>query len=257
MIARLRININKTVSFISNNFVIQLCKLLPIFCPKNLHINDLYNFKNNGYVRLNNFINENQILSCKKAMLEVIKGKNFEINTNALIQEGNIKLSTLHNHSKFLKNMSRKYFYIFISCFFYGYPKRPNIIFTYSSDGKLENKYVKGKCKKQIAGEPHVDSYKNYLKILILLDDVNIDNGPTNFIAGSANNKMLKNFYENCFENKQNNALNKTTLNELYTNYEITQFIGKKGDMFLVNTKNLHWAGEMNSGTREILWLYF
>ena len=134
----------------------------------------------------------------------------------------------------------------------------PNIIFTYTSDGKIKNKYVAGQCEKQIAGDPHFDDYKNYLKILILLDDVNLNNGPTSIVPCSASNKKMQDSYIKSFENgNRAGIVDKLLFRKICVSNNVVQLTGKKGDAYLINTKNVHWAENMVYGSREILWLYF
>ena len=257
MVAIIIIQINTIFNKLSNSFLITLCKLQFRILPKKIKIKDLYNLKNNGFVKLENFIDREEILEYKNNIYKIISSQDW---TNAVKNEkqsGNVKLKAIQNYSYFFKNFSKKYFYFFISVFFYGYIKKPNIIFTYTTDGKKKNKYVTGKCTKQIAGEPHIDSYRNYLKILIFLSDVEHLNGPTNLLVGPGNEKSINEIYINNYINKSNTRVDKIMLRKLMKNHKIVELTGKKGDAYLVNTKNIHWAGNMISGQREILWLYF
>jgi len=251
------IKINTILNKLFNNFLITLCKLQFRILPNKVKIIDLYNLKNNGYVKLESFIDREEILEYKNNIHKIISSKDMINQANKMENSGNLRLTAIHNYSYFFKNFYKKYFYFFISFFFYGYIKKPNIIFTYTTDGKKKNKYVTGKCTKQIAGEPHIDSYKNYLKILIFLSDVEHLNGPTNLLVGSAEDKSINELYINLYINKSNSRVDKIMLNKLIKNNTIVELTGKKGDVYLVNTKNIHWAGNMISGQREILWLYF
>ena len=255
---KLYIQINNIITRLSNNVVIFLCRLIPFFCPKACNVKDLYQLKREGYVKLYNFVNEGDIANYQKNILDILDDINFDVKINGELQEGNIKINSLQKFSTDLNKMRYKYFYVFISFFFYGFLKMPNIIFTYTSDGKIKNKYVAGQCEKQIAGDPHFDDYKNYLKILILLDDVNLNNGPTSIVPCSASNKKMQDSYIKSFENgNRAGIVDKLLLRDISMYNRVAQLTGKKGDAFLINTKNVHWAGNMTSGNREILWLYF
>ena len=257
MLASFMIKLNDITNTISTNIILLLFRVFPIVRPKKIELSDFYKLKNYGFVKLNNFFNNDKIIIYQKVISNIINNEKFDMNLNGEVQAGNIKLNSLQRHSLFLKKEFRKYFYLFVSTFFYGYPKRPNIIFTFTSDGKMNNNYVKGKCKKQIAGDPHIDGYKHYLKIMIFLDDVGIENGPTNLLSGSHKNSKLQSLYKNNYYNKNNTKINQNLFSSIEKDHRINQLTGRKGDIYLVNTKNLHWAGDMNNGTREILWLYF
>tara|TARA_B110000971_G_C20011060_1_gene501524 strand:- start:796 stop:1572 length:777 start_codon:yes stop_codon:yes gene_type:complete len=258
MSAKIHIQINYLITQLSNKVIIYICKLFPFFCPKALNIKDLYQLKNEGYVKLPRFIKESDIAICQKSILNILDDINFDIKINGELKKGNIKINSLQKFSKYLNKMRQQYFYIFMSFFFYGYLKMPNIIFTYTSDGTIKNRYVTGKCKKQIAGDPHFDNYKNYLKIMILLGDVDVNNGPTSFVQRSAANKKMQDSYiKNCENKKGKKVVDKILLRKICISNNVVQLTGKKGDAYLINTKNVHWAENLIYGNREILWLYF
>lgn len=236
-------------------------KLRFIFKPKVLSqigSNDLSKIKSSGYLHLKAFYEEDEIENLREKVNDVFSDSEFwKKNGNYDLTKGNLKAKTLHNYSNFLDRLRSTSAFNYFSLLFYGYPKRPNIIYTYTTDGTCKSKYVPGQCEKQIAHEPHIDGFRNYLKILILLSDVKDENGPTHFVPGSANDNNMKKYYELNSIEPAKTQIPLDVQNKVEKNNPILKLTGQKGDIFVVNTKNLHWAGTFVSGQREILWLYY
>ena len=47
------------------------------------------------------------------------------------------------------------------------------------------------------------------------------------------------------------------TADKLINEKSLKDFSGKKGDMIIFDSSNIHWASNLNSGNRKLLWLYF
>ena len=109
----------------------------------------------------------------------------------------------------------------------------------------------------------HVDSWRHGLKVMLLLSDVEIKNGPMVVIKKS--NKLFcncMNFYNKissflrCIPNFNSNHLQYNS-SDIYNKENIVELKGKAGDLFIVDTRMLHRAGVMKNGEREVLWNYF
>ena len=57
--------------------------------------------------------------------------------------------------------------------------------------------------------------------------------------------------------NGRNTIVSKAISEKLVATYGVEKCVGNAGDIFILNTKNLHWAGKLSAGTRELLWLYY
>lgn len=170
---------------------------------------------------------------------------------------GNLKIKHLQNYSVFLNDFRSHPVFRYFSLMFYGWYKRPTILYSVTSDKSHSSKFVDGDCDEQIASEPHIDSYKNYLKIIILLSDVDKNNGPTTMVNGSINHPIMQAHFEKKASNKAAGLISQSDTNKVVKDCGTSQLVGNAGDIFIVNTKNLHWAGLFKKGIRKILWLYY
>jgi|GEM_PF-3634871 len=223
----------------------------------NIHKSEIDFIKTNGYLRKKSFLCSkvlNEIdLELSKAISKVLKNNKNEIEA----KPGNLRVKRLQYFSPILRKFSRNTTFNFLSFSFYGLFKKPNILFTYTTDGKHSSELIDGGCSDQFAFEPHVDSFRNYLKILLLLEDVEVENGPTYIVPSSMNDPILLSNYKDVIINKSNTIVDEKKSEILVNKYGKVPLTGKAGDIIIINTKNLHWAGDFISGERKILWLYY
>jgi hypothetical protein len=225
--------------------------------PKYIHDEDWRQFCKLGFLKLSAFLDVAEI---EKLQVEI---KNistiFREKKTSDIEEkpGNIKFKNLHKYSKVFDDFRKNKILSSIATLCCGYPKNPSVLYTFTTDGKCQNNIVAGACKKQIASDPHVDSYKNYLKIAICMSDVSTQNGPTSIIPGSKSDRLLQPIYSRLRADGRSTIVSSAVSEKLVKKYGIEKCVGKAGDIFILNTKNLHWAGELSSGTRELLWFYY
>lgn len=242
---------------ISSTMIYKSLSALNHQLPKHIQPTDWQNFRKSGFLKLTEFVDVAEI---KKIQLEM---KNISAalkeHNSADIEEkpGNIKFKNLHKHSKVFDSFRKHQILSSIATLCYGYPKNPNVLYTFTTDGKCRNSMVSGACEKQIASDPHVDGYKNYLKIALCISDVSAQNGPTSVIPGSKSDKLLEPIYDLLRANGRNTIVNKAISEKLVATYGVEKCVGNAGDIFILNTKNLHWAGKLSTGTRELLWLYY
>jgi len=221
-------------------------------------------FKEKGYCNFKNFFTLNEIKYMQSLLLKdtisytqsVNKGINLEI------KEGMMKVKAIENFKPEIKKFLNTFEFFLISIFFYFKLKRCLGILSLSQSEDNQIPGLKGKCAEPIANTPHVDSFRPYLKGIIFLEDVNIDNGPTaifpksvsrEFINGYVNlhkNKKTHFSYENiyAFLNENQKKLIKSKAHTL---------VGKKGDLILFDSRDIHWATDLKSGSRKVLHLYF
>ena len=218
-------------------------------------LNELDNL---GHINIANYFSNSELNFYKKEVYNIIKNNTEYDDGDEETKPGNLKAKHLQNYSSALKKLTEHSFFLILSFIFYGRPRLATVIFTYSQDGTYKDNIISGKCTSQVADEPHFDSYKNYLKIIILLDDVNDLNGPTYMLESSSKNPLLKKHYRNFKNDKMIPTIIKTDrLLKLKEKHKTVSLTGSKGDIILLNTKNIHWAGSFETGKRELLWLYF
>ena len=148
---------------------------------------------------------------------------------------------------------------LFVGFFFYQKIKIPSNLITITHDGSFKHPAVPGIIDKNkpMNWEKHIDTSTHYLKGLILLEDINIDNGPTGFLSKSNKSKSLRSFLLKNYPKNKNNMLSKELFSEVERQSKLKLLTGKKGDLILVDTSNVHWASALRKGVRKIIWLYF
>ena len=138
----------------------------------------------------------------------------------------------------------------------------PSALFDLSHDGSFISNVVPGKSNVRIAGFPHVDGANDYLKIVIILRDLNKENGPTALISKTSNSKYLRPIIYELMKPKKKRRQNyDEVLNEelmkKFNKYPPSYLTGKKGDIYFLNTRNIHWATPLEKGIRKLIWFYF
>ena len=217
-------------------------------------LKNLDNLKKKGYCHNDGYLTNKEInfidAIAKEASQDAFN-KNYS-NSYLDIEkiEGSIKIKHLSNHFKEVKRFSSDNFFTFMSFIFNLNYFPPVEIFNFSSDGTKNDYNLNGKCIENIASHPHRDlkpGFKHYLKAVILLDNVNENNGPTKLIPNTSN--MID------FGDKID--FTRETADKLINEKSLKDFSGKKGDMIIFDSSNIHWASNLNSGNRKLLWLYF
>jgi len=219
-----------------------------------------------GHIKIKNYFSDSEMNFYKKEIYRLLLDSTVTDKIEKESKVGNLKAKHMQLHSSFLKKLTQHSYFVILSSLFYGIPNGmrifkgylPTVVYTYTQDGTYNDKIISGKCESQIANQPHFDSYIKYLKIIILLEDVNESHGPIHMLEKSSKSKLLKKAqidFANGKKGAQN--INVNIFTKLQENHNTVALTGKKGDMILVNTKNIHWAGELLSGKRELLWLYF
>ena len=115
--------------------------------------------------------------------------------------------------------------------------------------------------QKIMADHAHFDAYRHEIKVLIPLQDINIDNGPTEFIpfSGEFQYKYFKQYFVSWLTVKgylKENHMNMINPIIFKENVKIS-FTANKGDIIIFNSRFLHRATKPIHGERVVLWLYF
>jgi len=217
-------------------------------------LKNLENIKKCGYSHNNGYLTDKEINFIDSIAKEASKDssqKNYKDDHLGIEKvDGSIKIKHLSKKYKEIQRYSKDNFFTLMSFIFNLKYFPPVEIFNFSSDGS-ENEYnLSGKCIENIASQPHRDvksGYKHYLKAVVLLDDVNEDNGPTKLIPNTSN----------MFRFGGQLDFPKETAEDLMNKNSVKKFTGKKGDMIIFDSSNIHWASTLNSGNRKLLWIYF
>ena len=219
----------------------------------------IQDLKNNGYSIIPNYYSLDEIQDLNNLIDNILDQSTNKESDNDFIErvEGQIKVK--HNQNKYLKlrRYSTEVIFTFLSLFFYGRPKLPSVLTTVTHDGSFSHPAVPGKCNDPIAGEAHVDYYFHYLKAMILIEDITMENGPTAIMPGSCKNKKLFPTYVKLMNDKSTTVLDNKVYENLLKENPPKYLVGKKGDLILIDTCNIHWASKINKGLRKVIWFYF
>ncbi len=257
LLHNLRINIsllllNFLLKFKKNSSILKKLKLI------------FLSFKEKGYCKVEKFYTNNEIQYLQNLLLKdtsnykEIENKNIDLE----VKEGMMKIKHIENIKPEIKRFLNSLEFILISTFFYFKFKRCISILSLSQSGDNQIQGLKGKCIEPIANIPHVDSFKPFLKGIIFLEDVNIENGPTAIYPKSVTSKFIKE-YTSLHKNKDTQWSKENIYAFLSQNQkEIIKndskvLTGKKGDLALFDSRDIHWATDLKLGSRKVLHLYF
>ena len=112
----------------------------------------------------------------------------------------------------------------------------------------------KDDVSRQASQRWHSDpEFHKILKIFIYLDDVKVDNGPTEYISGSFLKPSLKQFFLRLYNFPHiSSYYPEWFVNLLFSKNKKFVSEGKKGDIFFYNTTGLHRGGYVNKGERKL-----
>ena len=127
-------------------------------------------------------------------------------------------------------------------------------ITNYLEDQKVDQQNIPAK-------HLHFDSWRHELKVLIPLNDINEENGPTIFLpkSGSLHFKYFKQYFVSWLQVRGFIKTNKTDMIKLsdFNQKKPVKFTAKKRDIFIFDSRFLHCASNIYAGERKVLWLYF
>ena len=215
---------------------------------------------NNGYLKLENFVQKEDLqkinLAIQEAGLISQQLSNNPCSTYRIYEvESKVKIvnDVLTSNTR-LTNLVNNYFngknHFCSTIFQTSYPVHNDTVSTgFGSEGF------------------HFDGYFKRLKAMLLLSDVNIENGPLTYVPKS---NQLNSF--NKLEKMKDHYLGKAIFNDeipdhtYYTKSEEEQFklsemsislTGKAGDLIIFETRGLHKAGVIKNGSRKVLVNYY
>ena len=245
-------------------------KFLKKFKPKSqliLNLSTTINtLNNNGYAYLRNYYTESEINYLNKIVDNILNEKDEKKLKFLRFEKFNqsLKIKNVQAVYNELKLFSKNIFFVMIS-FLFNFKISSNTFILNLTNYNNYNQESGFQSIKQIAGSPHIDyPNKNILKLIIFLEDVNLENGPTAVIPNSKKDPELLNLYAHLKANPGQEDyidIKKFLGNTKYDkiiNSKTTHFItGKKGDIVFIDTANIHWATILNKGHRKIFWVFF
>ena len=221
-------------------------------------------FKEKGFCKVESFYTQNEVNYLQNLLIKdtldynQIKNKNVDLE----VKDGMIKIKQIEIIKPEIKRFLNSLELLLLSTFFYFKLKKCVSILSLSQSSDNQIPGLKGKCVEPIASLPHVDSFKPYLKGIIFLKDVNINNAPTAIYPKSVTNKFI-NEYVSLHKNKKTHWSKENIYGFLNDQQkEIVKknskfLVGKKGDLVLFDSRDIHWATDLKLGSRKVLHLYF
>ena len=229
----------------------------------------LVGLKKNGYCRLEKYYTNEEINDLLNECLGILDKseeiflKDKHIKDTFERVDGEIKIKHIHTISNRLKVYANEFFFTLISFFFCGKLRVPTVFFQLVHDGNFIHKNVPGKSETRVSGNWHYDTLDHMLKCFVLLDDVTPETGgETSIISGTRkklrNIKDAKKIFHDYATNEEKNK-NEAKIKKLniIKDASIKNLYGNKGDVFFLDTSNLHRGSPLKKGIKRCIWLYF
>ena len=228
----------------------------------------LSGLKNDGFYKLEKYYSGQEIEDLKKTSHDILDNldnifeENNNIKKNVERTDGEIKIKYVHEISKKLRVYFHEALFIVIALFFYGKPKTPNVFFHLLHDGDFKHRQVPGKSKVRPAGKYHSDSLdRHILKCYVLLDDVTPDGGGETIIVAKSSQKLRylskkkSEFFSGYNTDDYSMVEKELRKQNIITDSNIKRLYGKKGDLFFLDTSNIHKGADLKKGLRRVLWI--
>ena len=108
----------------------------------------------------------------------------------------------------------------------------------------------------------HVDSWRHGLKLMLLLDKVDNNNGPMVILKNSNKLNCNKiNFKKKIIQFVKTignfNSDHLQFYDSEIKNKELIKLVGSPGDLFIIDTRSIHRASCIKFGSRSVLWAYY
>lgn len=179
--------------------------------------------------------------------------------------DGSLKIKRLGLIDNYFKEIAKKIEIRLIYLIYQISWHPPLLIYNLVHDGSYKHPAMpQAAGKKMIAGQPHIDSAIHSLRCALALEKVKSDNGPTvvfeksmyfNKIKEAHLNLLLNNFNFDTGDKSAHN-INQEDLKLLENSSKRIELTCNKGDLLLVDLKNLHYQKILDKGQRHLIWYY-
>ena len=220
----------------------------------------LFELKTKGVVVIPKYFTEEYINLAKKRCKIALDNSNLY---NKDLIEGSIKIKHLGLKDSFFKTLQHNFFLKIISFVymfkFKTFYRGALMIYSLTHDGSYKHPSVPGKFSGlMIAGDPHFDESVHGIKAFVALKKIESENGPFTSIIGSNCNKLLfQNYINHQKKIPNSHIIDKEKFENLKMNNKIFEGTVDKGDLVIMDTRNVHYASSLKKGVREMLWFYY
>jgi len=234
-------------------------------------LNDLHK---NGYAHYENYLTQDEVTILREELRKtMVLYKNHEDDISKLERvPGGLKLKHLAGEFSFSKLFTNDLVPQIIAAGYIGKPRFyfPAVIYTCTHDGSNVVEGVPGTSSNVMNEKAHRDNWKHYLKMIIALDDISEENGPTILLEGTHRISTVswrEQFYtfrvmKKTPEAKElflsgEGAPTKEQVENLLPRHPKAMACLKAGDTFIFDAKSLHYASNLVSGSRGALFVLF
>ena len=243
-----------------NFFFILRCMFFSfLFSKKNGYLRNispaLKALRKKGFYKIDNYYSNEQVKYIKDLMHQALENSKSKNGTKIVteILPGEIKIKNIQEEFDEIEKISNETFFVILSSIFNGKPSYPTILFDLVHDGSLGSDIVMGSSSERISGNYHYDDVKPVLKVLVLLDDLDESIGAQTCILPKSNkDSYLRNHFNGTKKRTEDEIDNR-----INNHYENINCFGKKGDLFILDTRNIHWGEKLIKGHRSVMWYYF
>lgn len=211
----------------------------------------------------------NEIKSNCEMMIERYGARDADSNYWIAKKPGALRLRHLNERSPLLDLFSRDLFCRIMNFVFVANFAPPSVQYTVTHDGSALYPQIPGKVQGTFGDSYHFDQWFHQLKTVVPLRDVGPDNGPLSVLPGSnAVHFEFLSVYKAKIENRENAGTASATAEyddsvpdrfkqPLRDRYGERRITAKAGDLIIFDTRLIHFADNLRSGERHMLWFYF
>lgn len=223
----------------------------------NKYLQNIKDIKEYGFTILPEYLNTKETDELKTQLSKFkIKSNINYLNHIEKKVEGSVRYRYINPPNIFIKELMK--INIMKNIYSHLILKRPKISFMESF-----TEYLPKNSQLIFANNAHIDSYRHQLKYVIAIEDVSIENGPTEYLPKSHKFRielLLNYFLTWIYEKKIVKGMKQHLSSKIiksYTNSKRELLTLNKGDLLIFNSRGLHRASDIRSGSRNLLWFYF
>lgn len=229
--------------------------------------------RRDGYAILPAYLSEAEIAYlqavCDKSAEEIADLKG---DSNLIAQApGSLRLRHMESRNPEMDYFRRHIKIAMLSACLHGRLHWPSVQYSATYDGQCNPDFVSGRADTPFGGICHMDQWHHQLKAIFLLDDVSAENGPLMLYRGTWRpqwagfdvyrlkkwNKTHKGPLPASLAHLCDDNFPREVSARLEKRSAAVPITGKAGDLVLLDTRTLHFAGKIETGKRRLLWFYF
>jgi hypothetical protein len=204
-----------------------------------------------GFYHYKNFYSESTVENLKKELIN----ENSDLFKDLSVEIEGSKKFALNEHDQSIYKLFNVQLLKFLNFIITSkYIKIPAVKYAITRKVNIQK-------QRFFASHAHFDSYLHEMKVLVALDNINENHGPTLFLPRSGNYslKYFKQYFVSWLEKLNYIKLNQSNmipLSEL-DKKNVIKFCPKPGDIIIFDSRFLHRAIPISDGERRVIWLNY